>query len=361
MSYTLLAPPHQTGDIQLPASKSISNRALILDALASARSKSPSPNNLHNLADCDDTLVMSKALASNSHLIDIGAAGTSMRFLTAYLSGKEGLWTITGSERMKNRPIKLLVEALESIGAEIKYLENAGFPPLQIRGKKLKGGTIEVDGGMSSQYLSALMMAAPLMEDGLVLNIKGKLISKPYFRMTLAMMKQWGVDATWDYQRVEIKPQQYHPISYTIESDWSAASYWYEILSLANEGEFFLQGLCKDSLQGDLRISEWFEGLGVHSSFEANGVRLSKIPVTVERFDADLTDQPDLAQTLAVTCILKGIPFRMEGLQSLKIKETDRLKALIDESAKLGFVLESHHDSVLEWNGETCRMMAYAH
>jgi 3-phosphoshikimate 1-carboxyvinyltransferase len=355
MTYTILAPPTLNGDISLPASKSISNRALILNALAQTDT---SFTRLRNLADCDDTLVMTKALAELKNPIDIGAAGTSMRFLTAYLAGLTGDWIITGSERMKNRPIRLLIDALRAVGADIDYLEKEGYPPLRIKGRKLKGGRIEVDGGISSQYLSALMMAAPLMEEGLTLNISGELISKPYFRMTLSMMEQWGVRVEWNYHQVEIEPNSYKPIDFAVESDWSAASYWYEMLSLAQEGSFFLRGLQENSLQGDKRISEWFEGLGVQSEFCPDGVRISKIPVTQTRFEADLTDQPDLAQTLAITCAVKGIPFRMAGLQSLKIKETDRLSALIDECAKLGFVLKSQEDSILEWSGETCAMMA---
>ena len=357
MSHTVLAPPIIQGEIALPASKSISNRALILSAMASNDS-SKAALSLSNLADCDDTTVMCRALSTSSNTIDIGAAGTSMRFLTAYLAGLNGEWEITGSERMKNRPIRVLVDALRSLGASIDYTEKEGYPPLRIQGHKLKGGSIEVDGGISSQYLSALMMAAPLMEEGLDLHIKGELISKPYFRMTLSMMKAWGAEAEWDYSRVQIKPQTYKPLDFTVESDWSAASYWYEILSLAEGGEVFLEGLCENSLQGDIRIAEWFESLGIHSSFEQKGVRLTRIPVSIDRFEADLSDQPDLAQTLAVTCLLKNIPFCMTGLQSLKIKETDRLKALIDESAKLGFVLTSSQDSILEWTGQTRSMYA---
>ncbi len=301
---------------------------------------------------------MTTALTQTGNVIDIGAAGTSMRFLTAFLAGQPGQWQITGSERMKNRPIRILVDALRELGAEISYAEKEGFPPLNIEGKTLKGGCIEVDGSISSQYLSALMMAAPCMENGLKLNIRGELISKPYFRMTLAMMEIWGVTAEWNYERVYIKPQKYTPVSFSVESDWSAASYWYEWLSFAEEGSVFLQGLKEDSLQGDQRIAEWFESLGVHSSYESTGVRLTKIPVSTSRFEADLTDQPDLAQTLVVTCAVKGIPFRLSGLQSLKIKETDRLKALVDECAKLGFVLSCREDRILEWDGETTSMFA---
>jgi 3-phosphoshikimate 1-carboxyvinyltransferase len=354
MSYTIQAGRSLNANIQLPASKSISNRALILNAMAGSSLR----DSLHNLADCDDTSVMTKALDLNSNKIDIGAAGTSMRFLTAFLSVREGNWEITGSQRMQNRPIRLLVDALNHLGADITYLEKDGFPPLKINGKKLKGGAITIDGGISSQYLSALMMAAPAMQQGLTLTIEGELISKPYFHMTLEMMRLWGVESSWDGTTVVIKPQTYKTIPFTVESDWSGASYWYEMLSLAEEGEVFLKGLFRDSMQGDARVAEWFESLGIHSEYKADGVRLTKTETTVERFEADFTDQPDLAQTFAMTCALKTIPFRLTGLKSLKIKETDRLKALVDESAKLGFVFEVSQDSILEWRGETCTMFA---
>lgn len=354
MIYTVQAGRSLNGSIQLPASKSISNRALILNAMAG----STNVDFLQNLADCDDTMVMTKALTFETNKIDIGAAGTSMRFLTAFLAGREGDWEISGSERMQNRPIRLLVDALNQLGADISYLEKDGFPPLKIRGRKLKGGSIRIDGGISSQYLSALMMAAPAMSQGLTLTIEGELISKPYFLMTLEMMRLWGVESTWDGTTVVIEPQTYQQRSFTIESDWSGASYWYEMLSLAEEGEVFLKGLFRDSLQGDSRVAEWFEELGVHTEYEAQGVRLIKTSVKVKHFEADFTDQPDLAQTFAMTCALNAVPFRLTGLQSLKIKETDRLKALVDESAKLGFVFISSQESILEWTGETCTMYA---
>lgn len=354
MIYTVQAGRSLNGSIQLPASKSISNRALILNAMAG----STIADSLQNLAECDDTMVMTKALLFESNKIDIGAAGTSMRFLTAFLAGREGDWLLTGSERMQNRPIRLLVDALNQLGADITYLEKDGFPPLKIQGHQLKGGSISIDGGISSQYLSALMMAAPTMLEGLTLTIEGELISKPYFQMTLEMMRLWGVESSWDGTTVVIEPQTYKQKNFIIESDWSGASYWYEMLSLAEEGEVFLKGLFRDSLQGDSRVAEWFEDLGIHTEFETEGVRLTKTSVKVTHFEADFTDQPDLAQTFAMTCALNAIPFRLTGLQSLKIKETDRLKALVDESAKLGFVFVTSQDSILEWTGETCTMYA---
>jgi 3-phosphoshikimate 1-carboxyvinyltransferase len=357
MHYDVLAPTTICGEIKLPASKSISNRALILHALANTK-YAGEKEGLENLAQCDDTMVMTKALTFASPAIDIGAAGTSMRFLTALLATLDGQWEITGSERMKNRPIRLLVDALNSLGATISYLEKEGYPPLRIEGKKLKGGSIEIDGGISSQYLSALLMVAPVMEKGLTLHIRGELISRPYIQMTINMMHQWGVEVEWTNQHLFIKPQTYQSIPFTVESDWSGASYWYQILSLAEKGALLLKGLFSHSLQGDARVAEWFHEIGVSTEYVPEGVRLTKNDHSIELFEADFTDQPDLAQTFAVTCALKGIHFKLTGLQSLKIKETDRITALITEAAKLGYVFHDSEDSILEWTGETCSMFA---
>jgi len=348
MQYIVQAPQILEGSIKLPASKSISNRALILNSLAGKEGL------IGNLADCDDTNVLIKALSFESSKIDIGAAGTAMRFLTAFLSGREGCWEITGSERMKNRPIRVLVEALTALGAEINYLEKEGFPPLNIRGKALRGGRIDIDGSISSQYLSALMMLAPTMQNGLRLEIKGKLISRPYVRMTLEMMRQYGVESEWAENYIEIKPQPYKAINYKVESDWSGASYWYQMLSLAQDGDITLEGLFEKSLQGDSKVASWFEDLGIHTTYLEEGVKLTKTNHRLDTFCADFTDQPDLAQTFAVTCALKGIHFSMSGLQSLKIKETNRMEALINEGKKIGFVFSEKEDNTLEWNGECC-------
>lgn len=208
--------------VQLPSSKSICNRALILNAL------SYSPYPIQNLSDCDDTAVLVKALNSNDRDFDIQAAGTAMRFLTAFLAKVVGEWTITGTERMKNRPIKILVDALNAVGARIEYIEKEGFPPLRIFGSALQGGEISLSGGVSSQYISALLMVAPLMEKGLILHLEGNIVSRPYILLTLQLMEQFGVKAEWKGATIRVAPQEYHPIPFTVESDWSAASYWYE-------------------------------------------------------------------------------------------------------------------------------------
>ena len=335
-------------EINLPSSKSISNRALILNALAY------SPYEVKNVSDCDDTRVMIKALDSNDSTFDIGAAGTSMRFLTAFLSKTVGEWIITGSERMKQRPIKLLVDALNSLGARIEYVENEGFPPLRIFGSAMMGGEIRLNGGVSSQYISALMMIAPYMQNGLKILLEGNVISVPYIRMTMSMMKEYGVNVTFENNIIDIQPQQYNPIEYTVESDWSAASYWYEVLSLVGNGQIFLKGLYKNSTQGDSKVAELFTQLGVETEYQSNGVLLSATGNYCTEFQYDFIDQPDLAQTFAVTCCMLHIPFHFKGVQSLKIKETNRVAALIAELAKLGYTLFETAEGELAWKNESC-------
>ncbi len=270
MKYKITAPQQATGSICLPASKSISNRALIIHALTD------SPLPVQNVSDSDDTNAMLRALTFQSPLIDVGAAGTSMRFLTALLSAKKGEWTITGSERMKNRPIKLLVDALNSLGADICYIEKEGFPPLKIKGAELEGGEIELDGGVSSQYISALLMIAPLMKKGLSLTLKGRIISEPYIHLTLTMMSQFGIRYSRKENTIYILPQVYKPAPFTVESDWSGASYWFEILSLLASGEFVLEGLHQNSAQGDARVATIFSQLGIETIYRDNAISIKK-------------------------------------------------------------------------------------
>ena len=349
MKYLIKAPEERLrASVQLPASKSISNRALILNAL------SYSPYDIQNLSDCDDTEVMVKALNSDSRDFDIKAAGTAMRFLTAFLSKIVGEWTITGTERMKNRPIKLLVDALNSLGARIEYMEKEGYPPLRIFGSALQGGEISLAGGVSSQYISALLMIAPLMEKGLTLHLEGNIISRPYINLTLQLMEQFGVKAIWNGQTIKILPQEYKPIRFTVESDWSAASYWYSIMALSKNAEIELLGLFKNSLQGDAAGAKLFAQLGVGTTFTDRGVMLKYNGNVTKKLIYNFVNEPDLAQTFVVTCVLLNIPFRFTGLQALKIKETDRIEALKTELRKLGYLLTDSNDSILEWNGERC-------
>lgn len=348
MEYQIKAPAKLQASIQLPASKSISNRALILHAL------SYSPYDIVNLSDCDDTEVMVAALNSDSKDFDIKAAGTAMRFLTAFLSKIVGEWTITGTERMKNRPIKLLVDALNSLGARIEYIEKEGYPPLRIFGSALQGGEISLSGGVSSQYISALLMVAPLMENGLTIHLEGNVISRPYILLTLQLMEQFGVKASWTGQTIKVVPQEYKPIPFTVESDWSGASYWYQMAALNKDAEVELIGLFKNSLQGDAAVAGIFTQLGVSTTFTDKGVTLKKNGNLCSKLVYNFVNEPDLAQTFVVTCVLLNIPFRFSGLQSLKIKETDRIEALRTELKKLGYLLTVEGNSVLTWNGERC-------
>ncbi|MGL5318123.1 MAG: 3-phosphoshikimate 1-carboxyvinyltransferase, partial [Bacteroidales bacterium] len=245
MIYQIKATDKLEGTIVLPSSKSISNRILILNAL-SYSSFEP-----ENISDCDDTRVMLNVLDSDSSNFDIGAAGTAMRFLTAFLAKTYGEWTITGTERMKNRPIRLLVDAIEQLGGKIEYMEKEGYPPLRIFGTALNGGKLQLDGGVSSQYISALMMIAPYMRDGLTLELTGNVISRPYIRLTAQLMMAYGAKVVVKENRVSILPGEYNPIPFFVESDWSAASYWYQMAALSGNVQISLPHLQKQSLQGD--------------------------------------------------------------------------------------------------------------
>ena len=340
--------------IQLPSSKSISNRVLIINAL-SGNSELPL-----NVSDCDDTNVMIQWLASKPHTVDIGAAGTAMRFSTALLAVSEGEHVITGSPRMKQRPVAVLVDALRSIGADISYMENEGFPPLRIQGNPaLRGGEITLRGDVSSQYISALLMIGPYLQNGLKLILTGDIISRAYIDMTIDLMTEFGADVEWaDDSSIIVKPGRYDKQRYVVEADWSASSYWYEIIALSDEcTSVFLPNLSPYSLQGDSAVADIFELLGVNTDFlidEENNscVRLSKTGNVVKTFEYDFSNQPDLAQTLAVTCCMMDIPFHLTGLSTLRIKETDRLNALKAELAKLGFDIQVLNDSELLWDGK---------
>ncbi|WP_430810860.1 MULTISPECIES: 3-phosphoshikimate 1-carboxyvinyltransferase [unclassified Carboxylicivirga] len=335
-------------EVQLPSSKSISNRLLLLNAL------SYSPYEIKNLSDSDDTKAMLGVLNANSNTFDVGAAGTSMRFLTAFLSKIMGEWILTGSERMKQRPIKTLVDALNKLGAKIEYMENEGYPPLRIFGSNLEGGDLELPGNVSSQYISALLMIAPTIQNGLRLTLTGDIISRPYLEMTLALMKDFGVTSHWKGNVITVPEAAYQPKIMTAESDWSAASYWYQMAALNPQLEITLKGLRKISLQGDANVKTMFDKLGVKTKFSQKGTVLSNTGVRPTRFSYNFINEPDLAQTLAVTCCLLNVPFNFTGLQTLKIKETDRISALINELKKMGFVLQSNQRDNLSWDGERC-------
>jgi 3-phosphoshikimate 1-carboxyvinyltransferase len=349
MNCLVKAPEKLSEEIHLPASKSVSNRALILNSLCRH------PKEIKNVSVCDDTCVMIKALCSDNKKINVGAAGTAMRFLTAFLSVKNGSWTITGTERMKNRPIKLLVDALKLLGAKIEYIEKEGFPPLHIEGRTLPGGAVLLDGGVSSQYISALLMIAPLMTNGMRLHLTGNVISKPYINLTVQLMRIFGVAVFEEGQTFAIPPQQYVAAeNFTVEPDWSAASYWYAMIALCKneDARISLPGLLSDSLQGDASIVALFDKLGVQTTFTSLGITLAKKEKETSLLTFDFVSMPDMAQTAAVTCAMLGIPFRFNGLQSLKIKETDRLEALKTELGKFGYPITVYDGNTLEWNGE---------
>lgn len=332
-------------EVSLPLSKSISNRALVINALTDGALP------LKKVAKCDDTDVMVAALSSDEACVNIGAAGTAMRFLTAYYSSQPGREiVIDGTERMRHRPIAVLVDALRACGATIEYAGEECYPPLRISGKKLHGGDITLSASVSSQYISALLMIAPTMEQGLRLTLEGDIISRPYIMMTLSMMRQWGVESEFVGNIITIAPQKYAPVDFEVEADWSAASYWYEIAALSS-GDVSLCGVNSISVQGDSEISKYFEYLGITTHFDDGIVELEPSPDLVPRLNIDLSDQPDLAQTIVVTSCMLGIPFHITGLSTLKIKETDRLEALRTEMLKLGMVLTIERDSELIWDG----------
>lgn len=355
--YKLSAPKKLDATVALPASKSISNRALIIYALSGGHIMP------QNLSDCDDTEVIINAIRYMPDVIDIKAAGTAMRFMTAYLSLMRGTHTLTGTERMKKRPIKILVDALRSLGAEISYLEEDGFPPLSITGTKLTGAVLEMSGSVSSQYISAVLMIGPMLDKGFELRLTGDIISRPYIDLTLYMMNEFGADADWtSADTITIKPVPYKTREYLIENDWSGASYWYEMMALMDnpDAKLMLTGLKDGSKQGDSVARYIFSMLGVKTVFES---KTSRKPQTVTitangrclpRLEYDFINSPDLAQTFVVTCAAKGVKFHFKGLATLKIKETDRIEALKKEMRKLGYVIESRNDSELIWDGETC-------
>ena len=326
--------------IPLPSSKSESNRALIIDALTEGE------NRLLNLAEARDTQTMIRLLKENPPIYDVLDAGTTMRFLTAYAAVTDQHKVMTGTPRMCERPIGILVDALRALGAEIHYMNKEGFPPLAVHGLKIqKTDHIQIRGDVSSQYISALLMIAPVLPQGLTLELTGKVGSRTYIEMTIQLMEAFGVSCEWVENRIQVKPQAYKFTVFSVESDWSGASYWFSLLACADEGDLFLEGLKKDSLQGDSKIVEIMDRLGVKSEFKVGGLQLTKQEVKgLETFD--FSDCPDLAQTVAVTCAIIGQKVAFTGLESLRIKETDRIFALQQELAKFGAKLEEGSDEV---------------
>jgi len=355
--YRLTAPGRLDMTVDLPASKSISNRALIIHAL-SGGSTLP-----ENLSDCDDTSVIIDALRTMPEEINIKAAGTAMRFMTAYLSVTPGTHILTGTERMKHRPIGILVDALKMLGANIEYIGEEGYPPIRITGSTLKGGLLEIHGNVSSQYISALLMIGPMLKDGLTLRLLDHIISRPYIDLTLWMMGEFGAEAEWtSADTITVNPKPYKSRDYFIENDWSGASYWYEILALNGdpESEIRLTGLMDGSKQGDSITRYIFSLLGVKTKLQSKKagipqtITLKKNGHCVPKLEYDFVNCPDLAQTFVVACAAMNIPFHFTGLSTLKIKETDRIEALKTEMRKLGYVVKDIDGSELLWDGERC-------
>lgn len=328
--------------IKLTGSKSESNRALIMQALSEGSVQ------VRNISEAADTVTLKNILEAGQHpeLVDVGPAGTAMRFLTAFYTLQAGERILTGSERMKQRPIGILVDALRALGADIDYIENEGFPPLKIKGLfKQKTDQVSIKGTISSQYISALLLIAPKLENGLKLIIEGELTSKPYVDMTLAMMEQAGIRHVWNENVISIENQAFSKAEISIEPDWSAASYWYAIAALSEEADLFLPGLNGYSLQGDSKITEIMANFGITSQFKDGGVHLKKEAKKLERKIFDFKECPDLAQTVIVCCAALGHDALFTGLETLKIKETDRVLALQTELAKIGVQLTAKNQT----------------
>jgi 3-phosphoshikimate 1-carboxyvinyltransferase len=348
MDYRIFAPQRAICEIDLPASKSISNRALILNALCS------NPGTLHNIAHCDDTDAMLNALNSDDDYINIGAAGTAMRFLTAFFATRCGRSVVLdGSERMRQRPIGVLVDALRKCGANIEYLENEGFPPLRISGTNLQAEKIEMAGNISSQYISAMLMIAPIIEGCKTIALTGNIISVPYIHMTLSLMKKFGVETSFNGSEISISEQNsYHAPEFLIENDWSAASYWFQIQALLPKSRITLKGLFPNSDQGDCAVVQLFNHFNISTNWCGKYLDLHTESTSSQPIEMNLIGNPDLAQTIVVTACLLGRAFHIGGLQTLKIKETDRIEALRSQLLKLGFVITVNDDLSLSWNGE---------
>ncbi|WP_053992058.1 3-phosphoshikimate 1-carboxyvinyltransferase [Mangrovimonas sp. TPBH4] len=333
----------QTSSVTITGSKSESNRLLLLQALFPEI-------NIENLSESDDSKVMQKALESHSNIIDIHHAGTAMRFLTAYFAIKEGSEVVlTGSSRMKERPIQVLVEALNALGADITYLETEGCPPLKIKGQKLTKSKVSLKANVSSQYISALLLIAPQLENGLELTLEGTITSVPYIKMTLDLLNQIGVDTKFEGNLISVAPKKLplKTTKLTVESDWSSASYFYSIVALSGIGtEISLSSYKAHSLQGDSVLADIYSQFGVTTAYEENQIILKKESENLEPKQFNLVNAPDIAQTIAVTCLGLGIGCELTGLHTLKIKETDRLVALKNEMKKFGAEVEITNDSL---------------
>ncbi|WP_062056161.1 3-phosphoshikimate 1-carboxyvinyltransferase [Aquimarina longa] len=323
----------ESNTLQITGSKSETNRLLILQALY------PSVT-IENISNSDDSEVMQKALHSDDVVIDVHHAGTAMRFLTAYFAVKEGRETVlTGSKRMQERPIKILVEALQQLGCEISYENEHGYPPIRIKGKRPNTNKVSLQANVSSQYISALMLIAPSLPNGLEIMLEGKVTSVPYINMTLSLLGVAGIKGSFENNKIMIAPHKENSSkNIVVESDWSSASYFYSIIALSDNVSVTIGSYKKESYQGDAKLAEIYKNLGIETTYNENTITLKKVSnVTPEiHGELDLSNSPDIAQTIAVTCFGLGIGCYLTGLHTLKIKETDRLEALKAEIEKLG-------------------------
>ena len=338
------------GRLVLPSSKSISNRLLMIRAL------SRKGFTINNLSQSDDTILLQtllqeisagKARKVPSAELNTANAGTAMRFLASYLTITPGKWILTGSDRMKQRPIGILVDALKGLGAEIDYLGKLGYPPLMIKGRSLRGGVITVDAGISSQFISSLMLIAPCLPGGLSIQIQGQAVSYPYIHMTTRLLNHFGIDIMEKKNKIIIPESFIKESGFTVEADWSAAAFWYEAAILADETDLVMAGLRKNSLQGDSILVEIFQNFGITSEFTDTAVRLTKTNKTPDNYYFDFTGFPDIAPAVITSCAALGISGKFEGLKSLRIKETNRLKALKNEFAKMSLILEPDIPAVM--------------
>jgi 3-phosphoshikimate 1-carboxyvinyltransferase len=320
-------------NITISGSKSESNRLLVLQKLFPEIS-------IENLSDSDDSVHMQHALSTNDEIVDISHAGTAMRFLTSYFAVNNGRETVlTGSERMQNRPVEILVNALKDLGATVTYEDKVGYPPIRIQGTKVTKDKVQIHGNVSSQYISSLLLIASKLENGLEIELIGKITSVPYINMTLSLLTQLGIENKFEGNIIKVYPKkEIQKQTVVVESDWSSASYFYSIIALADVGsEINLSAYKKESLQGDSCLAEIYQHFGVQTTFGENSINLKKVKVSAkETLEIDLKNAPDIAQTIAVTCFAEGIACNLSGLHTLKIKETDRLVALHDELSKLG-------------------------
>lgn len=342
------------GVFKLTGSKSISNRLLIMKALAY------SDVQFENLSESEDTKLLKYYLGfldtcANSRIamiMDAKNAGTVMRFFTAFAAIQKGKWLLTGHERMKNRPIAPLIKALRQLGANIEYTENEGFPPIKLLGKELQSKDLSIDARQSSQFVSALMMIAPHLSYGLTINFEGKPVSVSYIQMTAQLMQQANIDVELDSRSIKIEPGEYHLKPTYIEPDWSSASYWYEIVALSDNSEVFLEGLKKESIQGDQALVDIYKSFGVNTKFEKNGVRITKKGEPVKTFKYEFSNNPDIAPTVMVTCAALGIKATFAGINHLRLKESDRIEGLKKELAKIGATLEKSGNKFILSPGE---------